>query len=292
MWHSLQLSLTLLAIGFSGISCETDIPLSAPTTLPRPDNVVVVILENKSIAQVYDTSIAPFIQTLVQDSNTAVFMNSLAMGHPSQPNYLWMISGDNQLITTNDRPPYYFTTPNLAASLLNAGFTFATFSEGLPYTGFDGDTYGLYVRKHNPVTNWVGTDSNQVPPEVNRPFSEFPDDFSELPTFSYVVPDMINGMHDGSITQGDTWLQENMSDLIEYARTHNMVFMITFDETGYDVTDNRILTLAIGGCVKGGIYDTPVSHVNWLRTFEEMYGLPHAGLSSELYPMTECWKNP
>lgn len=282
-------ALILLAV-CSGAQCAWEAEPEDTLQLPRPEHIVIAIFENKNFDQVYDTSAAPYIQSLLQDPHTAVFTRSLAMGHPSQPNYFWMFSGDDQQMTTNDRPPYKFNTPNLADALLDAGYDFVTYSEGLPYTGYDGDQHGYYVRKHNPVANWMGVEEHQVPIETNKPFTAFPVDPDDLPTVSYVVPDLINGMHDGSIEQGDAWLELHLSEYIEYAKTHNALFILTFDETGYDVTDNRILTFVVGRDVVPGTFDTPVSHVNWLRTIEDMYDLPHSGMAAYLEPVSGCWR--
>ncbi|HNE45197.1 MAG TPA: alkaline phosphatase family protein [Chitinophagales bacterium] len=277
-----------LTIGGAGCTMDSD---TTTQNIPQPEHVVIVMFENKDFAQVYDTSIAPFLQTLIYDPHTAVFTNSLAMGHPSQPNYIWWFSGDDQGVTTNDRPATKFNTPNLAAELIQNGFSFVTYSENLPFVGFDGDSSenGLYVRRHNPVSNWIGLDVNQVSPDVSQPFSAFPANFDHLPTVSFVVPNMINGMHNGTITEGDTWLQNSLSEYIEYCRNNPSLLVVTFDETTYNVTDNRILTLCFGSLVNGGEYDAAVSHVNFLRTFEDMFSLPHAGLSGYLEPISNCW---
>lgn len=293
MMHALRFLSISVLVGLSfGSTCNFVNPDEALVVLPRPDHIVIVIMENKNYDQIFDTSAAPFIQSLMYDEHTAVFTNSRAMGHPSQPNYFWMFSGDDQDITTNDRPPGRFNTPNLAASLQDAGYTFKTYAEGLPYAGFDGDISGQYVRRHNPVTNWAGVHDHQVDATLSVPFTSFPDNFNNLPTISYVIPDMINGMHDGTVTQGDAWLELHLSDYINYTLNHNALFVLTFDETGYDVTDNRIFTMVIGRDVVPGMYDTPISHINWLRTWEDMYRLKHAGLAGYLEPVTNCWKTP
>lgn len=275
-----------------GADCNWENTDPATPVLPRPDHIVIVILENKNFDQVFDTSAAPYLQSLINGDHTAVFTDSRAMGHPSQPNYFWMFSGEDQGVTTNDRPAVKFNTPNLAASLEAAGYSFKTYSEGLPYAGYDGDQYDLYVRKHNPMMNWVGIYNYQIDAALSQPFTSFPENYKQLPTLCYVVPDLINGMHDGTIAQGDDWLELHMSDYIDYAINNNALFVLTFDETGYDVTDNRILTMVIGRDVVPGLYHTSVSHINWLRTWEDMYGLQHAGLSGYLEPVTNCWKTP
>jgi hypothetical protein len=60
--------------------------------------------------------------------------------------------------------------------------SFATYSESLPYVGFDGDSYttvsgqNQYERKHNPVADWMNDSNptpNQLPSWVNQPFTTF-----------------------------------------------------------------------------------------------------------------------
>src|SRR5581483_4873677 len=95
---------------------------------------------------------------------------------------------------------------DLGGELIGAGKTFGGYADGLPAVGSDVLTYGNYARKHNP---WV--DFTDVPASDNMPFTSFPTtDFSQLPTVSIVVPDLQHDMHDGTIAQGDQWLQQNL----------------------------------------------------------------------------------
>jgi hypothetical protein len=84
--------------------------------LPVPNHVVFVILENHSHHQILGNSAAPYLNGLVRDSATALFTQSYAQTHPSQPNYLMLFSGSDQGITNNDVPKTLpFTSPNLGA---------------------------------------------------------------------------------------------------------------------------------------------------------------------------------
>ena len=49
-----------------------------------------------------------------------------------------------------------------------------------------------------------------MPASENMPFSKFPTDYSKLPNVAFVVPNLDNDMHDGPISQGDQWLQDNL----------------------------------------------------------------------------------
>ncbi len=273
---------------FYCISCTTQ---ELPTTnLPKPDHIVVLIFENHDYQMIIDTSAAEYLHTLISDPKTAHFTESTALVHPSQPNYILLFSGDNQNVVSNDRPTTKFTTPNLAAQLVDAGLSFITYSEDLPYPGFDGDVSGRYVRRHNPVTNWMGTGNNQVDSMVNQPLTAFPTDFNLLPTISFVVPNLDNDMHDGSIAQGDAWLKTHFEAYINWAKENNSLCIITFDEGNPSSDVNQILTLFIGENVIGGKYNTPINHFSVLSTLQEMYDLPHSGFSKMYYPIMDCWE--
>lgn len=258
--------------------------------LPTPDHIVIVLMENHTYDQIMTDSAADYIQSLADDPHAAVFANSYAMGHPSQPNYLQLFSGSNQGVLSNDNPGHYFKSKNLACNLQLAGKTFISYAEDLPYTGFDGDGWNKYVRKHNPVVNWVGENINQVDSSLNQPFKNFPGNFDSLPTICYVIPNLVNDMHDSTIDAGDNWIENNLGAFIEYAKTHNSLFILTFDEGNYEADGDHIFTLILGNKVKGGIYEENIFHHMLLRTLEDMYDLDHAGNASNVDPIYDCWK--
>jgi acid phosphatase len=97
-------------------------------------------------------------------------------------------------------------------------------------------------------------------------------------------------MHDSTIQAGDDWLENNLSSYIEYVKTHNSLFILTFDEGNYEEDGDHILTLIIGNHVAGGIYDENIFHHMLLRTIEDMYDLDHAGNAANVDPIYDCWK--
>src|SRR5438132_14344906 len=101
-------------------------------TVPKFDHVVIVIEENHAFQQIIGSSSAPYINSLTNQG--VLFTKSFAIEHPSEPNYLDLFSGSNQGVT-DDSCPHTFTTANLGAQLIAAGFTFIGFSEDLPSTG-------------------------------------------------------------------------------------------------------------------------------------------------------------
>jgi phosphatidylinositol-3-phosphatase len=283
--------------------------------LPVPDHVVFVILENHNYDKIIGNSAAPYLNGLVRDSATALFTRSYALTHPSQPNYLMLFSGSDQGITNNDVPKILpFTSPNLGAGLLQAGRTFAGYSEGLPAIGFDGKSSGHYARKHNAWINWQGSETNGIPGTLNLPLTSFPGNYDLLPTVSFVIPNQNHDMHNGTdperISKADAWLRDHLDGYVQWAQSHNSLVIITFDEgherpgnlfnrifgffrneeESVSSESNHIFTAFVGEMVKHGSYDQRIDHYSVLRTIEEMYGLSTAGSSTDSSAISNVWK--
>jgi hypothetical protein len=296
-FFKIALSLFLMSGIFAACKHEVQISLDAQpqeseavVSIPRADHIVVLILENHSYSDIIGSSSAPYINSLGKDAYSATFTKSFGVTHPSQPNYLDLFSGSDQGVTDDSNPANDpFTTPNLGKQLIHASLSYSTFSEDLPSVGYNGDSYGAYVRKHNPAANWMGTGTNQIPAATNQPYTSMPTDFSKLPTVSFVVPNLNNDMHDGSVSTGDTWVKNHLDSYIQWAKTHNSLFILTFDEDDKS-QGNQIVTIFTGETVKGGAYSTNINHYNILRTIESMYGLGHIGNAATVKPIRVCWK--
>jgi hypothetical protein len=265
----------------------------SPARVPTPAHVVIVIEENHDYERIIGSPAAPFINSLAEDGDAAFFTQSYALTHPSQPNYLMLYSGADQGVVDDGLPDGLpFSTVNLGASLIDSGKTFAGYSEDLPYAGFNGASYGAYARKHNPWANWQDSPIRGIPASANLPLTAFPTSFGSLPSVSFVIPNQDNDMHNGRdperIERADRWLRSHMNDYIQWAKQHDSLFILTFDE-GSTQGANRIPTLFVGGMVRDGRYDEQINHYTVLRTIEDMFGLPHAGASAAATPITDCW---
>jgi hypothetical protein len=260
------------------------------SAVPRPDHIVIVVEENHAYSSIIGSTAAPYINSLAAQG--ASFTASHGVTHPSQPNYIDLFSGSNQGVTSDVVPTTPFKTANLGAELLAKGLTFAGYSEGLPATGSTVATSGYYARKHAPWVDWQGTSTNQIPAADNRPMTSFPTDFTKLPTVSFVIPNLVHDMHNGTdpakIQAGDTWLRTHLDSYVQWAKTHNSLFIVTFDEDDRGHA-NRIPTIFVGPMVTPGTYAESINHYNVLRTVEDAYGLPYAGASASAAPITDVW---
>ncbi len=273
------IALASLALIGTGVPAATP-PAQAAATVPAFDHIVLVMFENKAASQITSSAASYFTSLAAQG---AKFTQSYAITHPSQPNYIALFSGATQGVT-NDDCPKTFTTANLGAQLIAAGKTFKGYSEAMPSDGYTGCSSGTYRRKHN---SWV--DFSTVPAASNVRFSGFPTDYAQLPTVSFVTPDMCNDMHDCSIATGDTWLKKNLDGYAQWAKTHNSLLIVTFDEDNY-LALNRIHTAFVGANVKIGSYSEKITHYTVLRTIEAAYGLSALGGAASVAPITDVWQ--
>ncbi|GHG45305.1 acid phosphatase [Sinomonas cellulolyticus] len=281
----------LCSVALTGCTGSAGTPAAAPSStpaarsaspgaIPRPDHIVIVVEENKSFDDVMGRSDAPYINSLA--AGGALFTQATGVAHPSEPNYLALFSGSTQGVT-DDSCPHSFGADSLGSQLIKAGMTFGGFAESLPSTGYQGCSSGDYARKHAP---W--TDFPAVPASSSQPFSAFPHDFATLPTVSIVVPNLANDMHNGSVSQGDTWLRDNLDAYAKWARTHNSLLIVTWDEDDSHF-QNHIATIFSGEHVTAGKYSEPIDHYRLLATVEAAEGLPLLAQAAATEPVTDVW---
>ena len=249
--------------------------------LPVPDHVMVVVFENEDAKNIIGGADAPYLTSLA--ASGATFSNAHGETHPSQPNYLALFSGSTQGVV-DDSCPLTFTGPNLAAQLQSAGRSFVGYSEDLPTAGYSGCHTARYARKHNP---WV--DFTDLPASMNQPYSALPADFADLPTVSFVVPNLCNDMHDCGVAAGDRWARDHLAAYATWAQQHDSLLVVTFDEDNGS-SANHIATVLVGSMVKPGTSGQRIDHYSVLRTLEDMYGLPPLGSAAGAAPLTGIWR--
>jgi hypothetical protein len=251
------------------------------TNLPRPDHIVIVVEENESPITVTAKS-APYIGTLARHG--ANFTDAYAETHPSEPNYLALFSGSTHGLTS-DSCPHTYAGANLGSELIAAGRTFVGYAESMPSVGFTGCTHGsTFARKHTPWVNF-----SNVPSSASKPFSAFPSDFTKLPTVAFVTPNLCDDMHDCPIATGDAWLKANLGAYATWAKTHNSLLIVTFDEAETGVA-NRIPLIVYGQPAVTGRYTERVNHYSVLRTIEDMYSLPCTDKACDATSMADAFK--
>jgi hypothetical protein len=279
------LSLSILAAACLSLTSYK----SQAAAMPHYKHVIVIIDENHDYDALIGSANSPYITWLSQGG--ALFTDSHGVTHPSQPNYLALFSGSVQGTTGDeclvDVTPY--TTPNLGAALIAKGLTFKGYAESMPSVGYLPCVYQkstltggtIYGRKHAPWVNWIGTKVNNIPASLSLPMTDFPTNYNKLPTVAFVIPNMDNDMHNigapgdaAAIQRGDKWLKENIARYAEWAKTHDSLLIITFDEDDSRTAVNQIPTIFYGAHIQTGKYTEHITHYNVLHTLEALFDLP------------------
>lgn len=260
-------------------ACAGSVPADAAPH--RPAHVVVVIEENRTLAQVVGSESAPYLTTVAR--NGALFTHAYGVMHPSQPNYFALFAGLTNV--NGDGCPARgipADAPNLASELLAAHLTFAAYSETLPAAGFLGCAAGTYGQKHAPWTHFTN-----IPQRLHQPLTALTS-FDALPAVAFIVPNVDDDMHDGTTKEGDDWAESHLTPLLQWAATHDTLVIFTWDE-GYDRL-NSIPTMFVGPMIRAGSYPERIDHYRVLRTLEDLYGLKPTGKAVNAAPIADIWK--
>jgi hypothetical protein len=162
--------------------------------------------------------------------------------------------------------------PTLYTALASAGKTFVGYAEQ-PYS------WGLEPWQNFPEGN-----------SVQQDFSAFPQgNFASLPTVSFVIPNLGDNMHNGTVDEGDTWLQNNLGSYAQWAANpaNNSLLIVTWDENGAEVpaAPNQVAGIFYGAGVVPGTNGTPYNFYNLLNTLVDGYGAAGPGYASQQGPI-------
>jgi len=259
-------------------------------TIPASSHVFVVVEENHSYSSVIGNSAMPYLNSLASKYGLAT--QYYANTHPSIGNYFMMTAG--QVITNNDSYCSTLTQDNIVRHLLTAGKTWKSYAESLPYAGYTGCGSGPYVKRHNPLAYFSDV-ANSSEKYNLVPFSTFASDRANnrLPQFSFIVPNLLNDAHDGTLNTADSWLKTNIAPLIASATFQkDGILIIVFDESvGSDAQHGggHVAAVVIGPKVKAGTKSTTLyQHQNTLKTVMKALGLSSfPGAASSAAAMTD-----
>ncbi len=200
-------------------------------------HVVIVVEENHSYSSVIGSPEMPYLNSLANQYGLAT--NYFANTHPSIGNYFMLTTG--QIITNDDAFSGIVTADNIVRQLAAANKTWKSYAESLPSVGYTGGDVYPYSKHHNPFAYL--SDVLNSPTQRNNlvPFSQFASDLAanNLPKYPFIVPNLLNDAHDGTLAAADSWLQTNIAPLIA-----NSVFqqdgllVIVFDESDFSDTQH------------------------------------------------------
>jgi phosphatidylinositol-3-phosphatase len=281
----------LAAVGSAGGSAGATASVPRSVSVPDFTHVVLVVFENHEASSIGGNPDAPTFNALAR--RYATLANYDAVAHPSLPNYLALVSGSTQGITS-DCWNCIVRARNLADTLAARGKTWKTYAEDLPYPGFTGGSAGRYAKKHDPFLYFRDVVDSRARRDRVVPYPQLARDLAahRLPDFSLVIPNLCNDMHDCSVGTGDAWLKAHVVPLLRSPELRGGVVFVVFDEGTSDTGGGgRVEALALGPTVKrGSRFAHPTNHYGLLRTLEDAWRLPRLGSSRTATPIGGIWK--
>ncbi len=147
----------------------------------------------------------PLLNALANQN--VLLSNYFAVTHPSLPNYIALMSGSTQDITS-DCTNCFVNQPNLADLIEASGRTWKAYLESMPSPCFVGDS-GTYAQKHDPLIYFNSIRLNAARCDRSiLPLTSLDSDLAnnQLPNFSFIMPDLCNSGHDCSAGMADKWV--------------------------------------------------------------------------------------
>jgi hypothetical protein len=254
--------------------------------LPPIKTVFVVLMENHNFSQIKGSASAPYINgTLLPMGAHAENYQNVPGIHPSEPNYIWLESGDNLGITNDDLPStnHQSTTQHLVTLLEGAGISWKAYAEGASGTSCPVTNSGLYAPKHVPFVFFddVRTNAARCTAHV-RPYSELAGDLASgnVARYNFITPNLCDDMHNSTgcatsdeVANGDTWLSQEMPKILaSSAYQDGGAVFLTFDES--EGGDFAIAMIVLSPFAKPGYANSiAYDHSSTLRTMQEIFGV-------------------
>ena len=270
--------------GSTSVECRAVSATSAARPGQWTGTVFTIVMENRDRAEILGNPAAPYINQLAAANSVAAGYHDSYV-HPSEPNYIWMVAGENFGIL-NDADPSpggsIKSTSHLVDQLEAAGMTWKSYQEsmGAP-CGLQ--SHGLYGVKHNPFAYFAdvnGSDGKTFQPSARCvdhivDYSQLDADLASgsVPSYAFITPNLVNDMHDGAISDGDAWLSREVPKILASDAYRNGGALFLLWDEGSGASDDppfiAISPFARPGFVSQVEYDTS----SFLKTTQAILGV-------------------
>jgi phospholipase C len=273
----------------SGNTLATCDPLiKAPTAAAAPwkgGTVFTIVMENHSRGQIFGNKQAPYINQLANDNAVAEGYHD-SFVHPSEPNYFWMVAGQNFGVLDDADPGSHHldSQAHIADQIELAGLSWKAYQESM------GDPCGLtshgrYAAKHNPFAYFNdinGWDGKAFHPEQRCnahvvDYSQLDADIANraLPSYVFITPNLDNDMHDGSISLGDSWLANEVPKLLatDAYKNGGVIFLMWDEGGGSPASDDPPFIAISPNAVRGMTSKVDYDTSSYLKTVQNILGI-------------------
>jgi phosphatidylinositol-3-phosphatase len=244
---------------------------TAPSlSVPRSNHVVIVTLENHSYERVIGNPDMPYFNGLA--SQYGLTGQYFANVHDSLKDLMYLTAGAP--VVPGDKTTLVYDVPNIARQMVQDGRSWKVYAAALPSIGSLSFDKGFYMRHHNPFAYFSDVQGSLRDKMV--PFDPyFTRDVSggTLPEYSYVIPNIVEDAHSGTLAQADSWMSSNLPALLQNSTfQQDGILFIVWDEGEVNPPDSRggggrVANIVIGPRVKLGFQSSvPHDHLDFLAT--------------------------
>jgi hypothetical protein len=291
--------------GSTSVACRPITLTSARRSPGWSGAVFTIVMENQNRDQILGNPAAPFINGLAKQSAVAAGYHDSYV-HPSEPNYLWMVAGENfGILNDNDPGPSnaIASRSHIADQIEQAGLTWKTYQEsmGQPCGLTSHDTYAV---KHNPFAYFDDITGYGSSVEPSTRCKEHVVDYSQLdgdlaagtvPDYVFITPDLLHDMHDGSVADGDAWVAREVPKILASdAYNQGGVLFLLWDE-GSSNGDDPPFIVASPKAKQGYVSQTSYDTSAYLLTVQMLLGvepLPCSAQPDAVQPMSDLFASP
>ena len=247
----------------------------------------MVVFENTNYSVAYQQ---PYFAKLANEG--ALFTQFYAEKHPSQPNYIAMISGSTQGV--KDDGSVDLDAEHIGNLLEKKGLSWKVYAEDLPEPCYLGTSHGLYARKHVPFLSFTNVSTNMSECIKVVAGTQLKSDIitNSVPAFSMYIPNLKNDGHDTGAKYAAQWFSDNFGGILNNSEfMKDTLMVITFDESGSLLGKNQIYTVLYGANVKpGAVVSASTNHYSILKMIEDRFELGNLGNNdADASEITEIW---
>src|SRR6267143_672480 len=267
-------TMLLLLVALAG---SMMLPLSVPDRAAVPgsvftettnnfDQLVVVLMENHDLPDIYGP--APYMTQLADQYGLSQHWSSIT--NPSQPNYIALIGGSTFGVAGDGNHPN-LNHPTIVDIMENTGKTWKAFAEDAGGSGCGlspprGEDHFPFL-SYTTVTGNAARCANLLPGSYTQVISSF----NAGTNFIWLTPNDCNNMHSCSVSQGDTWIQSWVPNLLTAMNGKKAALILMFDE-GY--RNPPLIYMGFSGPAAKTAYKSTAAynHYSFIKLLEDVWG--------------------
>jgi phospholipase C len=249
-------------------------------------------MENEEYGSVIGSSSAPYENALA--AKYALAADYFGVAHPSLPNYLALIAGSTFGVKSDCLPALCTLPSNVTTivTLLDSHhLSWREYAESMPANCSQVNSPdGLYFPKHNPFVyfgaitgnNGTGSTSSYCDSHVVSMDQFYLDlQAGNIPSFSFVTPNICDDAHSCPLSMGDQWLSTLVPKIINSSSFATTAVFITYDEGSTNDTTGgggHVPSILVSPFAKAGyVSHVEYSHYSLLATVEAIFDLGSLG---------------